>query len=333
MTYQFHSAIYLRVATNPTTGFGHMSRMLALRKVFKEPVKWFVDPRTKKDVSEWVPKTDEVYEESAVDSIAQLQSATKAQPDGLIICDSYNVSCKGLGVANIPTVYFCDSDTWQIFENVTIINCQPGAMPHKNCFAGPRFMPIDTRGKQQAKVDFTTVPYPIRCLIGFGAVDSGNMTAFALDALLSDEKLRESVQPICLLGPHFKYGDIVETLLGSFAKSKIVRNCSSVLDLPYTCDIAIGAPGVSHAERLYAGIPTVLLPQNDKHVALCMGWQNEGCALYARAEPQHIASQINSLIANQFEQARAISMEGQRVIDGKGASRIVAEINFRGLYS
>ena len=326
MTYQFHSAIYLRVATNPTTGFGHMSRMLALRKVFKDPVKWFVDPRTKKEVSEWVPKTDEVYEETAVDGIAQLQSATKAQSAGLIVCDSYNVSCKGLAVANLPIVYFCDSVTGQIFENVTVVNCQPGVMPHKNCFAGPRFMPIDTRGKQQAKLNFASVAYPIRCLIGFGAIDSGNMTAIALDALLSDEKLRKIVQPICLLGPHFKHGDIVETLLASFTKSKIIRDCSSVLELPYMCDIAIGAPGVSHAERLYAGIPTVLVPQSDKHVSLCMSWQNEGCALYARSEPKHIAGQINALIANQFEQARAISIKGQRVIDGKGASRILSKL-------
>ena len=329
MTHQFHSAIYVRVATDSTTGFGHMSRMLALRQVFKEPVKWFVDPRTIKEVSEWVSKTDQVYEETAVDGIAQLLSATKSQKDALIICDSYNVSCKGLAVANLPTVYFCDSDTWPVLEHVTIVNCQPGAMPHKNCFAGPRFMPIDTRGKQQAKIDFASVPYPIRCLIGFGAVDSSNMTALALNALLSDEKLRESVQPICLLGPHFKHDDIVETLLESFTKSKIVRNCSSVLELPYMCDIAIGAPGVSHAERLYAGIPTVLVSQNDKHVSLCMGWQNDGCALYASSEPKHIARQINALIANKFDRARAISHEGQRVIDGKGASRIVAELALR----
>jgi spore coat polysaccharide biosynthesis predicted glycosyltransferase SpsG len=304
--------------------------MLALRQVFKEPVKWFVDPRTKKEVSEWVPKTDEVYEETTTDSVAQLLSTANTQTEALIICDSYNVSCKGLGVANLPTVYFCDSDKWPVFRNITIVNCQPGAMPHKNCFAGPRFMPIDTRGKQQAKVDFATVPYPIRCLIGFGAIDSGNMTALALDALLSNEKLRKTVQPICLLGPHFKHDDIVETLLASFTKSKIVRNCSSVLELNYMCDIAIGAPGVSHAERLYAGIPTVLVPQNDKHVPLCMGWQNEGCALYAGSEPKHIVGQINALIANKFDRARAISHEGQRVIDGKGASRIMSELTMRG---
>ena len=222
MTYQFHSAICFRVATDPTTGFGHMSRMRALRKVFKEPVKWFVDPRTKKEVSEWVPKTDEVYEETAVDSIAQLLSASKIQTEALIVCDSFNVRCEGFRVTNLPTVYFCDSDTQPVFDNVSIVNCQPGTRPHKNCFAGPRFMPIDTRGKKQAKKNLTNITYPIRCLIGFGAVDSGNMTALALHALLSDEILRESVQPLCLLGPHFMHDDIVETLLEShkFTNSK-----------------------------------------------------------------------------------------------------------------
>ena len=330
MTKQFYPAIYFRVATEPRAGLGHMSRMVALRQVFKEPVKWFVDPRTKQSVGEWVAKNDEIYEETAVDSIAQLLSASNSQTDGLIICDSYNVSCEGLAVANLPIVYFCDGSKWPGFENVTVVNCQPGAMPHKNHFAGPRFMPIDTRGKQQAKVDFDTIPHPIRCLIGFGAIDSGNMTALALNALKSDEKIRESVQPICLLGPHFKHDDIVKNLLESFARSQVVRNCPSVLELPYICDIAIGAPGVSHAERLYAGIPTVLVPQNIKHAALCIGWQNEGCAVYARPEPKHISSQINALIADQFKRARAISMRGQRVIDGKGASRILSELTMRG---
>ena len=203
-------------------------------------------------------------------------------------------------------------------------------MPRKNCFIGPRFMPIDTRGKQQAKVDFARAPYPVRCLIGFGTVDSGNMTALALKALLSDEELRKGVQPVCLLGPHFKHEDSVKTLLESFTKSQIVRNCSSVLELPDLCDIAIGAPGVSHGERLYLGIPTVLVPQNAKHIALCIGWENEGCALNARPDSKHIASQINVLIDNQFERARVISIRGQQVIDGKGALRIMSEMAMRG---
>ena len=155
------------------------------------------------------------------------------------------------------------------------------------------------------------------------------MTVLALNTLLSEKKLRDTVQPICLLGPHFKHHNIVEILLESFTNSKIVRNCSSVLELPYDCDIAVGAPGVSHAERLYLGIPTVLVPQNEKHVALCKDWQNAGCALYARPVHQDIAKQINALMANHFERARRISIEGQQVIDGKGAERVLKEINIR----
>jgi hypothetical protein len=64
-----------------------------------------------------------------------------------------------------------------------------------------------------------------------------------------------------------------------------------------------------------------------------MNWHDEGCALYAEPEPENIVRQINALIADKFDRARAISHEGQRVIDGKGASRIVAEINLRGFYS
>ena len=49
-------------------------------------------------------------------------------------------------------------------------------------------------------------------------------------------------------------------------------------------------------------------------------------APYTRPEAKHIAMQMNALIANKFDRAWAISREGQRVIDGKGASRIVAEL-------
>ena len=50
---------------------------------------------------------------------------------------------------------------------------------------------------------------------------------------------------------------------------------------------------------------------------------------YTRPNPNYIAGQINALIANQFERARSISMIGQSVIDGKGASRIMSELTRR----
>ena len=330
MTHKLFPTVYFRVSTDPAAGGGHLSRMLAFRQGLKRPVKWFVDPGTKSEFKGRFSKTDEVFEETMIDSIVKLQSIIGADTDSLIICDSYKVRYEEIAAAGVPAVYFHDSDVRSSSDNVMTVNCQPRAKACKNCLSGAGFMPVDTKGKQQVRADFSSVSYPINCLIGFGTVDSRNMTAVALNALLSDPRLKETVKPICLIGPHFQQCEIVETLLSAFSQSKIIKNCQSVLELPFLSDIAIGAPGVSHAERLYAGIPTVLIPQSESHRALCMNWHAEGCALYARPEPKHIGSQINALIANKFDQARAISHEGQRVIDGKGASRVVAELALRG---
>ena len=330
MTNNLIPSVYVRVSTDPAAGGGHLARMMALRQGLKGPVKWFVDPGTKSAFEKWFSKTEEVFEEVTVNSIAKLQSIISDNTDSLIICDSFNVRDEEIAAANVPAVYFYDSNVRSSSDNVMIVNCQPRAKARKNCLSGPSFMPIDTKGKQQVRTNYEFVSHPINCLIGFGTVDSRNMTAIAISALLSDERLKESVQPICLLGPHFKQCAIIKTLLRAFPQSKIIKNCKSVLELSVKCDIAIGAPGVSHAERLYAGIPTVLVPQRESHTALCRNWHDEGCALYARPEPKHIASQINALISNKFDRAWAISREGQRVIDGKGASRIVAELALRG---
>ena len=330
MSHKLFSTTHIRVSTDPAAGGGHLSRMLALRQALKGPVKWFVDPGTKSAFTERFPKTDEVFEEAMIDSIVRLNLSIGSDINGFIICDSYQVRYEEIATKNVPAVYFCDSDIHSCSNNVVIVNCQPRARASKNCLSGPRFTPVDIKGKKLVRADFAAVSHPINCLISFGTVDSLNITAVALNALLSDQRLRENVRPVCLLGPHFQQHEIVETLLRAFSQFKIIRNHRSVLGLPFVCDIAVGAPGVSHAERLYAGIPTVLVPQSESHKALCMSWHDEGCALYATAEPKHIASQINALIANKFDRARAISHKGQRVIDGKGAARIVAELALRG---
>ena len=98
------------------------------------------------------------------------------------------------------------------------------------------------------------------------------------------------------------------------------------LSQPVDCPLAIGAPGVSHSERLRLGAATVLLPQISLHEALCNGWQDERCAITARPDIEDIANQTRVLMASDFERAEQISRRGQAVIDGKGVSRIAKKI-------
>ena len=118
-------------------------------------------------------------------------------------------------------------------------------------------MPVDTKGRKQVNADFDSVSHPINCLIGFGIVDSGNMTAVALNALLSDQRLKENVQPVCLLGPYFQQCETVEALLRAFLGLKLSKTVDQCLNCHFIATSQSGT-GVSHAERLYAGIPTVL---------------------------------------------------------------------------
>ena len=318
--------VLFRVSTDPVAGLGHLSRMLAFRRVFREKVHWFVDPGTKKNIGKYFLGHDNVHEEAAVDCIRQLLSQNSLVENSLIVCDSYNICLESLGWTKTPTVYFTDSDIGLAPKHVIAVNCQPGAKSSKCRLAGPNFYPIDTRGKKQLAFEYRCASFPISCLIGFGSADTRNITSVAIEALLSDANLRKIVQPICLLGPYFDNIETVEKLLKNFPKSKIIRNCRSLLDVPFDCGIAVGAPGISHAERLYGGMATVLVPQNDSHVSLCMDWQQKECALFAGPDPEQITHQINELISGQFKRAERISRKGQKLIDGKGASRILNEV-------
>ena len=97
---------------------------------------------------------------------------------------------------------------------------------------------------------------------------------------------------------------------------------NSIIELPFECPLAIGAPGVSHAERLYRGMATILVAQHKKHQFLCKKWSELGCCLDTKADPYKIGPLMRRLIADDYSLARALSARGQEVIDGKGAARI-----------
>ena len=272
-----------------------------------------------------IPEQDSVIEEADITSVERLKTHARETAE-LIVCDSYHVACDDLREAAIKTVYFCDYHKDSYPADFTIVNSQPNAVPKSGWLTGPAFMPFTIRGKNQTEVDFISMSQPVNCLVGFGSIDTNNVTSLALLALLSDENLRNLVRPICLLGPCFKQTEAVEKQLKSFPDARLITDCPGVLDMPVACPLAIGAPGVSHAERLYVGAATVLVPQISQHEALCKGWQDEGCAMAARPDIEDIANQMWALLANNFEKAEKISRRGQAVIDGKGASRIAEKI-------
>ena len=326
MRFSPKSNFLFRVSTDPVIGTGHIARLLAFRLCLSQTVTWFTDLGGRRILASSIPSQDSVIEEADITSVEWVKSHAHETDAELIVCDSYHVSCDDLREATIKTVYFCDYDKDGYSEDFIIVNYQPNAAPKSGWLTKPSFMPFNRRGKDQTEVDFRSLSQPVNCFVSFGSIDTNNLTSLALSALLLDKNLRKLVRPICLLGPYFKHTEALEKLLELFPDARLIIDCSCVLDVPVDCLLAIGAPGVSHAERLYLGAATVLLPQISLHEALCNSWQGEGCAITARPDIEDIANQMWVLMANDFERAEEISRRGQAVIDGKGVSRIAEKI-------
>ena len=78
-------------------------------------------------------------------------------------------------------------------------------------------------------------------------------------------------------------------------------------------------------ERLAAGIPNILIPQNNIHIDLIDKWVKLGCAIKAENSIRSIQDSLNSLILEDALKRRLIKT-GHKFIDGKGAARIVEEM-------
>ena len=104
------------------------------------------------------------------------------------------------------------------------------------------------------------------------------------------------------------------------------EDCESILDLNTVCPIGIEAPRLSHVERLYAGIATVLVPQNERHRQLCKAWHEIGCGLCVSNDIVQIRNTLHLTIKENMHLASFICRNGQSQIDGVGGSRIAKSV-------
>ena len=320
------SCIVFRVSTNSHYGLGHLVRLMALRSFFHKPVHWFVDPKSLNLVRKKIPKKDKILEENSCKSIKKAISFCNEFHAKAFICDSYNISLNELDKCKTKVFYFIDSPNKTLKTNIVYINCQPYRSLSKFSISGVNYFPINTEGRRQKKINFSDLTFPINCLISFGTVDSKNLTSYVLSAILSDQKLKTLLNPICLLGPYFQYKKEVKSLLNKFNDYTLFLKCNSILELGIQCPIAIGLPGVSQIERLYCGFATTLIWQKSYHHKLALNWERMGLALSASLSISQINSAIHKMVNNDFQIAKKISFDGQKLVDGNGGKRLAKKI-------
>lgn len=323
---QCSGEVLLRVSTLKQHGGGHFFRTLALRKHLPYSCVWFIDRDCERVIAESLPSCDEVYREIDEKSLDLLTEYANRNKPLFVICDSPTISHWHFHGMPCKTFYFCDTELEGCPKTVKFINYQPGSEVSLKGFVGTKYLPIDTQKRVQTNLRSVDFEKPINCLVSFGLTDRNNLMALSLVSILSDKQLSGVVRPVCMIPDSSPHSNSVSRLLDEFPHKKLVNDCRSIFDLIERCPVGIGAPGLSHAQRLFLGTATVLVPQQEIHENLCLNWEKEGCALYSPAQTTEISAALTKLIQNNCELARIISRRGQEAVDGEGAARLAASI-------
>ncbi len=205
-------------------------------------------------------------------------------------------------------------------EAITI-DPNPGASDAAGVLSGPTYMPLarpfaalhdEARHYEYSKAD------PVNVLVAFGARDGADITSAVLDEM---NKLSRPPRTKVVLASSSVHAKTVAAKVAEFSWVEILEAQHDIDALLGGFDLAIGAPGVSQFERACCGLPTILVPQNEKQKPLAGDWANSGAAICSSVAPGAIASALISLLGNPSRIAE-IRQRCLSMVDGRGAARL-----------
>lgn len=308
--------VAIRVATAAERGNGHIARCVAVRRHMAVPVWWFVDPGP-------VPSAIAMMGDPVVveDGPAGCEHLARMLGDGSVgtaLVDSYDIVPDTLAALNRvrPIAALCDVAPYP--DVAVVIDSQPTAPPGR--FRGPSYLAVaDHLAPYRASAPCVAEVRSL--LVAFGAVDSSNRTAVALEAVAGHRCLADILDVTVALGGRAPHLPEIRWMVSALPSARLVVDAADMGGLYYSAHLAIGAPGVSQAERMYCGLPTILLAQNDAQRPLAHAWASLGAALTAESEPIFVASAIETLYGD-FALRLRLRETGLTLVDGRGAPRI-----------
>ena len=314
----------IRVSTEVTYGKGHFMRCLSIRKYIKGDIIWFFDKKSDA-IEKNIPTIDKIiYENDSSKNIKLKKYILNKEIDGLLIDNTaINIEeIRGLD-RKMPIAALVDTDN-KIKVNIVIC---PQPINIKNIIGikylcGPKYAPIENSDKSHKKnIDYSNL------LVSFGSYDSKGITLNAIEAiksLIKNKGYRFSV--IVTLGKDSPILRKVRASIKNVSSFKLIVDTNNMEKIYSKCSIAIGAPGLSHLERMYYGMASLLISQNFVHEPLVNKWVSLGVAFKAENSILSIENNLQKLLDNDSLSKRIIS-KGMTLVDGKGAIRIANEIN------
>lgn len=190
---------------------------------------------------------------------------------------------------------------------------------------GPRYALLDrsyAMMKPRTRTDVT------RVLLFFGGADTANLTTLAIEELSAPDLTEIRLDVV--VGSANSNLQGIERLASQRGNTFLYPMQSSLAELMHTADLSIGAGGATNWERLYSGLPSVVVSVADNQVAVSEALAQAGLIEYVGSHQDlragGLADAVRRLLASP-KRMRDVSEAGPLVVDGYGAPRVAEVIS------
>lgn len=313
----------LRVASCPEVGAGHVLRCLALARVLavQAETRFVLDPQG----LHWLPR----LRDAGFDAVADDGSDSGPTLAGVVV-DVYDPPASLMArwrrragrlaqlVDGGPAAPEADLAVRQW--------CEPEEAESGRDLAGLDYVLIDP-----AYGAVAAAPVPAmaeRVLVSFGYRDSPNATGRVLASLERLRRVGWSPRVTVVMGggaPHLALVSDATARLGG----RLLIDVPGLAQLTAECDLAIGAGGVSAAERAAAGRPsaTLTIAEHQRPVAEMLARRGATLDLGRLSDVDDpVLDRLLLDLAGDAGRRAAMAEVGRRVVDGRGAERVAAAL-------
>lgn len=165
-----------------------------------------------------------------------------------------------------------------------------------------------------------------RILIFFGGADSANLTERALDAFLALG--RPDIEVDIVIGASSRHGDAVRQKAEAHANIHVHANLPSLAPLMSEADLAIGAGGSTHWERLCLGLPCLVVTLADNQRPISEELHRLGVIQllghHDKVDQLMITGALDRLIRQGLPEEW--SLRCMAMVDGRGVGRVLTAV-------
>jgi UDP-2,4-diacetamido-2,4,6-trideoxy-beta-L-altropyranose hydrolase len=274
--------------------------------------------------------------------IAEPGSAEDAEETGILarqigarwtVLDGYQFSpdyIRQLRNAGLPVLAFDDDGRYPEYSSDVILNQNLGAneamygarKPHTKLLLGTEFTLLRPEFLGTFR-ERATPAQAQRLLICMGASDPDNVTQVILKALT---EMSDDIDITVVVGSGNPHYEQLRAATGGLRLVHFEHDPKDMAALMREADMAFSAAGSTCWELAHMGVPMIVtvLASNqeaianglaDRGAAINLGWHNE-------LSRDRICESVKHLAADR-ERRRAMSESGRKLVDGRGAERVV----------